>query len=246
LISLKGKQILITGASRGFGRLIALFMARHGCNLIVHSRAREHILHLLDELSAYPILLDAVDADLAHPDQLQAMLDTLEHRHPPIDVVFNNAGVQVAYRKDFWRTPSDDFTTSMQVNLIAPAMICLRLLPSMQARGFGRIINVTSGINAEPQQLAYATSKAALDKFTRDLAAGVTEQDVLLNLVDPGWSRTDMGGPEAPNDPASSLPGMVLGAFVNDGRSGRLFRAADYAGMSLQQAVIYAQSISEV
>jgi 3-oxoacyl-[acyl-carrier protein] reductase len=238
LRALEGKRVFISGASRGLGRLIALYMAQQGCNLLLHSRSLEHTRALIGELSVYPVEVDAVAADLAQPQQLEGLLDTLASMHPAIDVVFNNAAVQVAYRNDYWRTPVEDFTTSMQVNLIAPAMICLRLLPSMQARGFGRIINVTSGIRDEPEQSGYAASKAALEKFTRDLATRLDgDDDVLMNLVDPGWCRTDLGGPQAPNDPASALPGMVLGAFVNDGRSGRLLQATDYAGMSLQQAV---------
>ena len=245
MISLRGKRVLVTGASRGIGRLVAAQMARHGCDLVVHSRSLEHTRPVVSELAAFPVTVDPVAADLARPDEVESLLDTLEKRYPVIDVVFNNAGLQVAYRADFWHTPTDDFTTSMQVNLIAPAMICLRLVPAMLKQGFGRVINLTSGIRAEPEQSGYAASKAALEKFTRDLALKLDRDDVLLNLVDPGWCRTDLGGPNAPNDPASALPGVLVGAFIDDRRSGRIFRTQDYAGMTLPQAVGHAEKLNE-
>jgi 3-oxoacyl-[acyl-carrier protein] reductase len=122
-------------------------------------------------------------------------------------------------------------------------MICYRLLPKMIERGFGRIINTTSGIKNEPQQAGYSASKAALDKVTCDLATKVEGTDVSINLTDPGWCRTDLGGPNAPNDPDSVIPGIVVGAFVDDKKSGRLLPAQEFAGMTLEQAVEKAKSM---
>ena len=116
-------------------------------------------------------------------------------------------------------------------------MICYRLIPGMLARGFGRVVNVTSSIRDEPEQAGYSASKAALDKFTRDLGSRLNGTGVLINLADPGWCRTDLGGPDAPDPPQHALPGVVLGAFVDDGVSGRLFEAPSYRGMSLSQAL---------
>ena len=64
---------------------------------------------------------------------------------------------------------------------------------------------------------------------------------MIISLTDPGWCRTDLGGPNAPNSPESALPGLVVGAFVDDGKSGRLFRAQDYAGMTIEEAVLKAE-----
>ena len=94
-----------------------------------------------------------------------------------------------------------------------------------------------SGIKDDPHQAGYSASKAALDKFTVDLATVVDGTDVMLSLVDPGWCRTDLGGPNAFHAPESVIPGMVLGAFADDKKSGRLFSAQDYAGLSLEEAL---------
>ncbi len=107
----------------------------------------------------------------------------------------------------------------------------------MIERGFGRVINTTSGIKNQPEQAGYSASKAALDKFTTDLGTKLEGTNVLINLTDPGWCRTDMGGPQAPNSPESSLPGVVVGAFVDDTKCGRLFNASSFTGMSLEDAV---------
>ena len=66
---------------------------------------------------------------------------------------------------------------------------------------------------------------------------------MLINLTDPGWCRTDLGGPNAPNSPESSIPGVVVGAFVDDTRSGRLLNASYFSGMLLQQAVEKAETL---
>ena len=110
-------------------------------------------------------------------------------------------------------------------------------LPKMIEQGFGRIVNTTSGIDLEPEQAAYSASKAALSKITRDLGRDLEGGDVVVSLTDPGWCRTDLGGPNAPNDPESALPGVVVGVFVEDGKNGRLFAAQDFCGLSLVQAV---------
>ena len=108
--------------------------------------------------------------------------------------------------------------------------------------GFGRIVNTTSGIALDPHQAAYSASKAALDKITVDLGSTVEGTDVMINLTDPGWCRTDLGGPQAPNPPESALPGLVVGAFVDDGKSGRLFAAQEYTGLTFEEAVKRAES----
>ena len=126
---------------------------------------------------------------------------------------------------------------SFNVNTIAPMMICYHFLPKMIERGFGRVINTTSGIDGEPEQAGYSAAKAALDKITKDMASRLSGTGVAMNLTDPGWCRTDLGGPHAPNSPESSIPGMIVGAFVDDKRSGRLFGAQNFTGLSLEQAV---------
>ncbi len=235
--NVKGKWALITGANRGIGYRITKFMAAEGCNLVLHSRNLAHTAKVLEEVKAYGVEAYCVAAELSKPEDVERMIAEIKSKGTQIDILFNDAAVQIAYRTDYFKTPVEDYTESFLINTIAPMMLCYAFLPDMKKRGFGRIINTTSGIRNEPQQAGYSASKAALDKVTTDLAGTVDGTDVIISLTDPGWCRTDLGGDKAPNDPDSVIPGIVLGAFVNDKKSGRLFGAQDFTGLTLEQAL---------
>lgn len=113
----------------------------------------------------------------------------------------------------------------------------------MIERGFGRIVNTTSGIALEAEQAGYSAAKAALNKVTIDLGYKLQGTDVMINLADPGWCQTDLGGPNAPNKPESAIPGIVVGAFVNDQKCGRCYGAQDFCGMTLEEAVAKAEQM---
>lgn len=241
MVDVKGKWALITGASRGIGYLTALFMAERGCNLILHSRSLSHSEKVLAEVKAKGVEAYAVSAELSDLSQVEKMLEDIDKLNVQVDIVLNNAGLQIAYRTEYFSTPVSDYTESFKINTIAPAMICYHFMPKMIERGFGRILNTTSGIRLEPQQAGYSASKAALDKITIDLGSTVEGTDVMINLTDPGWCRTDLGGPNAPNAPESAIPGIVVGAFADDKKSGRYLNAPYFTGMTLEQAVEYAE-----
>ncbi|HOO06791.1 MAG TPA: SDR family oxidoreductase [Ruminococcus sp.] len=242
MTDLKGKWALITGAARGIGRLAALEMARQGVNLILHSRNIEHCQAVLEEVTALGVQAKAVQAELNDLAQVEAMCAQIDEMGVPVEIILNNAGLQIAYRSEFLKTPAEDYEVSFRVNTIAPMMICYHFLPAMEQRGFGRIVNTTSGIDLDPQQAGYSASKAALDKVTRDLGSKYIGKDITLNLADPGWCRTDLGGPAAPNAPESAVPGVIVGAFVSDGKSGKIFPAQEFAGMTLEEAVAKAET----
>ncbi|MBR4235496.1 MAG: SDR family oxidoreductase [Clostridia bacterium] len=242
MYDISGKWTLITGASRGIGYLAARFLAQRGAKLILHSRTLAHTQRVLGEVKALGAEAFAVEAELSDLDAVQRMLRGIDARGVQVDAVLNNAGVQVAYRTDYLSTPAEDYTASFSINTIAPMMICYHFLPGMIARGSGRILNVTSGIRLDPQQAGYSASKAALDKVTIDLGSKLQGTDVTINLTDPGWCRTDLGGPAAPNAPESAVPGIVVGLFVDDKKSGRYLGAQHFTGMTLEAAVRKAEA----
>ncbi len=241
MVDVEGKWALITGASRGIGYLSALFMAEQGCNLVLHSRKKEHCEKVLSEVKSKGVEAYVVEAELTDLTQVERMLAEIDAKGTPVSIVLNNAGLQIAYRVDYFSTPVSDYTESFKINTIAPAMICYHYLPRMIENGFGRILNTTSGIALDPYQAGYSASKAALDKITIDLGHTVNGTDVMINLTDPGWCRTDLGGPHAPNAPESTIPGIVVGVFVDDKKSGRNFGAQTFTGMTLEEAVKYAE-----
>jgi len=241
MVDVKGRWALITGAARGIGYLSALFMAERGCNLILQSRTLASSAKVLQEVLDMGVEAYSVAAELSDLSQVEAMLKEIDEKGTQVDIVLNNAGLQIAYRNEYLTTPMSDYDISFKVNTMAPMMICYHFIPQMVERGFGRIVNTSSGINLEPQQAGYSASKAALDKVTRDLGSMYQGTDVMINLADPGWCRTDLGGPNATYAPEDALPGIVVGAFVDDKKSGRWFASPDFHGMTLEEAVVKAE-----
>lgn len=107
--------------------------------------------------------------------------------------------------------------------------LCNAFVPVMLKRGWGRIINLSSGIKDVPELAPYSVSKAAVDKYTRDLAAELKDTNVIINVLDPGWLKTDLGGPDAEFDVETVLPGALLPVFLDDSNpGGEIYRAQDY------------------
>ena len=242
MVDVKGRWAFITGAARGIGYGAALFMAKKGCNLILQGRTKEHCDKVLEEVKALGVEAYAVGAEFSDLSQVEKMLGEIDALGVDVDIVLNNAGIQIAYRNEYLKTPASDYEESFKINTIAPMMIVYHFLPLMEKRGFGRIVNTTSGIRLEPEQAGYSASKAALDKVTMDLASKYNGTDVCINITDPGWCRTDLGGNHAPNAPESSLPGVVVGAFIDDKKSGRDFAAGNFHGLTLEEAVRLAEA----
>jgi len=237
MININNKWALVTGASRGIGYELVHFLADHGCNLIIHSRKLESTEILEKELLEKKIKVLRVAAELSEMNQVDDMLKDIDEFGVKVEIVFNNAGLQIAYRIDYFDTPMTDYDISFKVNTMTPAKICYHFLPKMIEDGFGRIINTTSDIALEPEQAGYSASKAALNKITIDLGSKLEGTNVLINLTNPGWTRTDLGGQSAPYDVKDSLPGVALGAFIDDQKSGRIFEAPECHGLSLEEAL---------
>jgi NAD(P)-dependent dehydrogenase (short-subunit alcohol dehydrogenase family) len=229
MVDIRGKWALVTGASRGIGTEIARALAGHGCNLVLHSRSASHAKGLEKELAGKGVRVVNVAAELSDQAQVDSMMDEALAVSEGLDIVYNNAAVQSPWRAPQGTAPAEDYRASFEVNVIAPIRITYRALPAMRERRWGRIVQLTSGIMEIPELMAYAASKAALDKFVRDVSPSLRGTGVLMNLLDPGWLRTDLGGPHAPNDVKSVLPGALVPVLLDGEVNGVWFRAQDYA-----------------
>ena len=237
MTDVKGKWCLVTGGCRGVGRLIAIEMAKLGANLILQGRDKSHAEKVFAELAPYGVQVKAVGCNLENEDEIDAALAEIDSFGVQVDLVFNNAGLMSHYFADYTTNTMDDFRQAMAVNFFAPMKIAYHFLPGMIKRGFGRMQLTTSGIANEPELAAYACAKAALTKFVKDFACKLNGTDVMMNVMDPGWLRTDLGGPNAPNAPESVVPGALVSVLLDDKKSGRWFSAQDYVGMSIVDAV---------
>lgn len=225
---LSGKWALITGASRGVGRQIALALADHGARLVLHGREASHCEGLARELAERGVEVKVLAAELSDSKAVDALIDRVLGDLGGVDILYNNAAIMSPWREAH-TTPAEDYRISFEVNVLALTRLCDRLLPPMLKRRWGRIVNVTSGIENIRELLPYSMSKAAVDRYVRDVTPSLEGTGVIMSLLDPGWLRTDLGGDKAPNSVETCRPGVLVPLLLDDGApSGKFYRAQDY------------------
>lgn len=233
---LNNKWALVTGSSRGVGQQIAIGLAQYGVNLVLHSSCVENQKQTVSLLEKYNVKVVNVAGSLESSEEISQFVIDAEYQSGGIDILYNNAAVMTS-ETPLFETPQEDYEKSFQVNVFSMIQICRYFAPKMKLRGFGRIINLSSGIQDTPKLDAYSISKAAVDKYTRDLAIELADTGVLANILDPGWCRTNLGGESAFNDVTSVLPGALIPAMLGnegfEGPRGMLFAAQDYAKLKL-------------
>ncbi len=224
--TLEGKWALVTGSSRGIGRQIAIGLAELQCNVIVHGRELEHTHETLEIVQQKGVDALAVGAALDSEAGVAKLIAAVEGKE--IDILYNNAAINCS------STPVFEFDQAtwqkiFQVNVFAVTQLCNAFGPGMKSRNWGRIVNVSSGICDQPNLAPYSVSKAAIDKLTRDLAFEFKDTAVRVNAIDPGWIRTDLGGPDAWESVDTVLPGMLAPVLVADkGANGEYFQAQQF------------------
>ncbi|MES2934478.1 MAG: SDR family oxidoreductase [Pseudomonadota bacterium] len=225
---IENKWALITGSSRGIGRQIAIGLAKRKCNVIVHGRELSHLAEVLQTLKQYGVKTHAVVGDLATAEGVASIIAGVNNGPGHIDILYNNAAIMNTF-KPIWEITPAEWLESFQVNLFSMVALCNAFAPGMKQRGFGRIVNLTSGIKDQPSLAPYSVSKAAVDKYSRDLSTELEGANVLVNYLDPGWLKTDLGGPNAMFGVETVVPGALVPALLEDnGPSGRFFAAQDY------------------
>jgi len=237
MTTLEGKWALVTGASRGIGREVSIGLAKLGCGVVLHGREEANCAAVAEAIAAIGTPVVVVAGELSDQDQVDAVAREALRQAGQIDILYNNAAIQTTYLSDPWSFEANEIRRILEVNVISLIRICEHLAPPMLERGWGRIVNVTSGIRDQPELFPYAISKAAVDKYVRDFAPRLAGTGVTMNLLDPGWLRTDMGGPNATGDVASVLPGALVPALLENGVSGQWINAQAFKDLTLDQAL---------
>ncbi|QJA06476.1 3-oxoacyl-[acyl-carrier-protein] reductase [Thermosulfurimonas marina] len=192
-MELKGKVALVTGASRGIGRAVALELARSGAQVAVNYAASEGpAQEVVREIEALGGQALAVKFDVADPEAVSQGVKEVEEALGKIDILVNNAGIT----RDglCMRLKEEDWERVLSVNLKGAFLVTKAVLPGMMKRRWGRIINVSSVVafSGNPGQTNYAASKAGLVGFSRSLALEVATRGITVNVVAPGFIETDM------------------------------------------------------
>ncbi|TFH06432.1 MAG: SDR family oxidoreductase [Spirochaetales bacterium] len=228
-MDITGKWALVTGASRGVGMRVARGLAGKGAKVILHSRTLAGTSAVRAEIENAGGTAVSVQGELTDESALSALIARVtEITGGQLDILYNNAGVMSTSAGAFTH-PVSDYQRTLFVNAIAPIMLCDAFMPGMIERNWGRIVNVTSGVKDQPNIMPYSVSKAALDRYVRDFVPTLAKTNVLMNLMDPGWLRTDMGGPNAPGDPDSVLPGALVPVLLDESAgSGVQYNAQDF------------------
>jgi NAD(P)-dependent dehydrogenase (short-subunit alcohol dehydrogenase family) len=227
---ISGKRVFLTGASRGIGQQIAYAFAGLGCHLILHARKKENLETTLTALKAFKVEVDSVEAELSDSESVESMLLELDQLNKQVDIVYCNAAVG-SDSQDIYHSSRAEWDRVMQVNFYTLVRINEYFLPKLVEQGFGRIINVSTGMEDQPNLAPYSVSKAAVERFTRDLSKQMKAKNVLMNCIDPGWIKTDLGGPDAFSEVESVIPGMIVPALLeDDGPVSQLFKAQAYVG----------------
>jgi NAD(P)-dependent dehydrogenase (short-subunit alcohol dehydrogenase family) len=220
---------LVTGANRGLGLETSRQLLERGLRVAMTGRDLEATRRALDGLGADARDAIAVPMDVTDASSIAAAQHATAERLGPVEVVVNNAAVLLFESSDVLSIPAEAFQQTLATNLLAVIEVCRAFVPAMADRRWGRVVNVSSGAGQLSRMStyapAYSISKAALNAFTRILAETYRGRGVLANVVDPGWVRTDMGGPSAPRSVREGAETIVwLATLPDDGPSGGFFR----------------------
>jgi 3-oxoacyl-[acyl-carrier protein] reductase len=191
LADLSGKAAIVTGASRGIGRAIALRLASAGARVVAGARA-DHAEPVAREIETAGGAAVAVELDVTQTASVAGMAQTALERFGRIDVLVNNAGI--VRDQLLLRMKPEDWDAVISTNLTAAFACCRAVLRPMLKQRSGRIVNIGSvvGRTGNPGQANYAASKAGLEGFTRSLALEVASRGITANVVAPGMIETDM------------------------------------------------------
>ena len=211
---------VVTGANRGMGLETVKQLLELGLRVVMTGRDDHGVEEARKRLGQIGRNAVSVRMDVADPGSIQAAADTIRRQVGDVDVLVNNAAVLIFENSDALSIPLDAYRQTMETNLLGVIETCRAFVPPMAKRRYGRVVNVSSGAGQLSRMStyapAYSISKAGLNAFTRILAETYRDRNVLVNAVDPGWVRTDMGGRSAPRSVEKGVETTVWLATLPD------------------------------
>lgn len=225
------KIAIVTGANRGMGRAISEKLAAHHFHVVMVGRNEQGLKKETHQLADHHLSVETYIAHLDNEAEIRKLVHYITDKFGKLDVLINNAGIYIDESKE-----ASDFSfkdevmlNTLNVNTLAPFRLMKDFLPLMVKNGYGRVVNVSSGLGsfsgAGAYCLSYSVSKAALNMLTKLFASQVDGKKVKVNAICPGWVKTDMGGQNAPRTIEEGISGMFWAATLEeDGPNGGFFR----------------------
>ena len=237
------KVAFISGANRGIGFETAKKLAEKGIKVVLGSRDLNKGKDALEKLSSEGFDVDLVQYDAFDPESPHKVYDHIEKNYQKLDILINNAGVLLTGNLFVTNSSSiseKDLKDTFQTNFFAVVTLTQKLLPLIKKSEGGRIVNVSTILSSltlhsakdspisPAKELAYNSSKTALNAFTIHLANELKDTKIKVNSGHPGWVKTELGGPNAPIEVKDSYKTSVnLATLDDDGPSGGLFNEED-------------------
>lgn len=220
---------LVTGGNRGLGRETCRQLGERGYRVLLTAREPERGERAAGELRKEGLDVEFHRLDVTEPGQVERAAEYVEEDVGRLDALVNNAGVYLDREAAALEVEVGVVRRTMEVNAYGPLRLCQALVPLMRRRGYGRVVNVSSGSGSFDEMgtgtLAYGASKTWLNAMTRKVALELRGSGVLVNAACPGWVRTRMGGEEAARSPEAGADTIVwLATLPEGGPTGGFFR----------------------
>lgn len=228
-MSKQEKVAVVTGGNRGIGFEICRGLAKKGMDVLLTGRDESKIKEAAEELKKDG-KVTAFVLDVTHAGQRENLKKFLENEKGRVDVLVNNAAVFIDHGDaPALQTDPAIMVKTFETNTLGPVYLTQLLVPLMKKNGYGRIVNLSSGMgqlnDMQGGHPGYRISKTALNAWTRIAAAELNGSGILVNVMCPGWVHTEMGGADAPRTPEQGADTAVwLATLPDDGPTGGYFR----------------------
>lgn len=221
---------VVTGGNRGIGLEICRQLAHAGLRVVLTARSPEKGRAAAESVSKEGVAMDFFPLDVSNAAGIHQFGIFMEKEYGRCDVLVNNAGIFPDSGKiSALDTDVQILRAAMETNVYGPFMLCQRLVPLMRKNGYGRIVNLSSGMGQLSEMNGgcpgYRISKTGLNAVTRILADELRNDNILINSMCPGWVKTEMGGPDAPRTVEEGADtALWLATLPDDGPRGGFFR----------------------
>jgi len=228
---------LVTGANKGIGLEIARQLAQKDITVLIGARDQDRGIAAREQLQSEGLDVHFILIDVTRATSIIAAIGKIKDDFRRLDILVNNAGIMIDTQSGILELDPAVFHNTLETNAIGPLLLAQACIPIMQAKGYGRIVNMASTLGslseiASPDSPhgavlspAYRLSKTLLNGITVLLAKELRGTNILVNSACPGWVRTDLGGDQAPLAPKQGADTPVwLATLADGGPTGGFFR----------------------